>query len=232
MQQVYYRVSEEFVLNSLSNETFELLRVPCLNLSAMIGDFSGKIPLNVIILLLGDLNIVYPGTIITGETEGLSLSISDSLDEIVYTPEVSTYAYNLLSSLSKRDESVTYIKTNLTSIYTPILYDISEIEMPRILRIAIKALYMELFALYLELLNCTLGTGLPSIVRQDIKRMDTNIRWISFYIEKIQTSESYRLIQVLRDAQRTLMHIRSMKQIFGDTYKTKLSVLSNIGGVE
>lgn len=223
----YETVSDRFISNKLHESVISHLYNPCYNLSSVLGDLDGKLNPTTTKQVISSVTIVAPGIVLSGYTDASEDIEDEFLGKDTYINEVTTSAYNLYSKFVSNDPSVVILGSSNTHVTSPLI-NLSLNQAP-LVKTAICSLYVDTMALYLELLNSDSTKNIP-ITKQDLQRMDGNIRWITANLEDTEY-RSYDLIEVIRELQRNLMFIRSINQIFTTTYSNKLSGMSNIEGV-
>lgn len=216
-----YEVSEEqesWITSSLEDEVADQLAITCYNLSLMLGDYKGNISMGVPVIILNNLAVSSPGIVLLGTLEegNYTPPIINSalLGDYEFTSEISAHAYEIYSSLYNgtfKDLVNTGIRGRLLDYVD---------DLPPVLRSSLCALYLDCYALYLELLECNLTTGLTSVARSDLYRMTSNCGYICYMIERLHSVPRY-LLYSLRGLERTLSHLNSVPFIFRSTYKHK-----------
>lgn len=223
----YERVSDIYIEKSIHPELKDQLVTPCYNLSTVLSDYDGKISPSNAQKLSSSMLVVSPGVVMSGSPDVSDDIVDKNLGIESYVSEVSGKAFELYTKYVSNDPEVVLIFTGSSGILSPLLF-LSKDEEPLVYN-AINSLYLDVMALYLELLKFT-PNRILDINKQDLYRMDGNIRWITSKIENSLT-RPYELLEVLRDLQRNLMTIRNISQLFYTTYYSSLEDVNFIGEV-
>lgn len=219
----YARISQKFLESTINKNVYDSVIDSCYNLSAILADIDGYIPSNVA-KQLSTISMVSPGIlIVSGGSSTVNVGV---LPEERFYSEVSGYAYSVYLSCTTMDLSI--VNPGSAKDYSKLISLSTDLS-PEI-RDAIYCVYLESFALYLELVNLT--SVMELISRSDITRMCNNIEWISTTLELVD-SPNYELIEVLRDLERTLLYVASLSHIFSKTYNKDLEEYEQwVGGIE
>lgn len=223
---MYYSVSEKFITETIDIRLSEHISNSCYNLSAILADVDGKVTQSMVRLMMRGLEITPPGILVAGQYK--FETPEPGLFEQAYRKDISTYAYLLYSELRKGNTDLMIVDGGKAVISS--LIEISHKEVPQ-LRNMMSCLYLELLAIYFDLLEATYESGMKRIGVPDLDRVLNNLRWISNIIED-STSRPYTLIEIIRDCQRVVAEIRSKKILFDTIYINKLSDISGGDEVE
>lgn len=221
----YETVSDDYISRTLHEGLSSVLYAHCYNLSTILGDTNGKLNPTTVQQLVNSISIVSPGIVLSGYTDSTGEVEDSLLGNETYVNEVTSSAHALFAKLQEGDPSVVITGSSSVRVASPLIrlsHNISPL-----ITTAIIALYLDTFSLYTELLKCTPTTNIP-ITRQDLYKMDGNLRWISANLENMEY-RIYDLIEVIRQLQRTLMGIRNLNQVFTTTYVSKIN---SIGFIE
>ena len=214
----YMRTNTSFVESTLSPTMANTLKTPALNLSSLVGDSDGLVPNNQANQVTKYLQVISPGIVTLGEDASLSREYAYPITD--YSPNVSSAAYEAYKGMVNSDSTIVDTTSTSTVVYSPLL-SLSKSQ-PLLIQVMVNSIYLEMVALYTEVLNTSQNTGFSNITKLDLQNVSTNIRWVTTKLEE-ENSRPYDLIAVLRDAQIVVEYLISRPELFGDTYKAKLA---------
>lgn len=221
-------MSVEFIDKVVDKRLDINLVISCYNISSILSDSNGKINKSTQRFILNTLQITAPGVPLIDTsnqvTTGSGWNNSLALEQFIV--EVSSACFNLYNGISNNDDrfvvSLTQDSTNL-NLSSPLLIKSTYLDTST--KTAVCVLFMELYSLYLELLSLTPDTTFKQINRNDLIRLDNNIRWLSNQLEA-PIIPPYDLIKIIRDAQKTVLYLRSLPRLFVETYNIALSTFN------
>lgn len=200
----------------------------CMNLSRLLADQNGVISKAMATRISSYLKLLSPGIVVYNTTLDPSMMPPSPVPMDVPIPEVSIKAFNIYNAILTSDP--TYVGDFLNSPLDRIA-DLINL-LPPALETALTAIYLDSYAVYLELISATAKTGLATITQNDLSRLDSNIRWFSSMLEINLDMYSLDFLESLRYLQRTIAHVRYMDYLFVGSYQNKLDDLNSLlGGV-
>lgn len=216
--------SLDFIKRTVSTTLGERMINPCYNIGYILGDNDGFISKSIAEGVLSGLQLLPPGVVVSNELTDASSVVTDPvLPPESFMPEVSSKAYTLYNQMKVGD---TTLLTSTVSTSSLLQYTW---RMPLQLKLAINLIYLESLAVYLELLKATVQTGMASIAKSDISRIDNNIRWVTSVMENY-TTQFYDTIEYLRLLQRALLYVRYQGFLFERTYNIDVIGYSDATG--
>lgn len=212
--------SASFIVSKLSPMLSPDIFTACYNISSLIGDMDGKINKTTAEAVLRGLQITSVGSISIDLTDQITSSTkwSDALPLEDFLGEMSARGTELYYLLKGNDDQYVVFLTDSTyrlPITSPLILRSAKLSVP--LKNAVGAIYLELYALYLELLDLLPLGKIRGMNRTDLLVINNNILWLSNQLEDMD-SPPMDLIRGLRNAQRTVLYIKSMSNLFIDTY--------------
>ncbi len=213
----YMKTNTTFVESAVDPNLAGTLKTPALNLSSLVGDNDGLVPNNQSNQVTGYLQVISPGIVTLGEDATLDKSYAYPVTD--FNPNISSKAYEAYQGMVSSDPTIVDTTSTSTTVYSPLL-SLSKSQ-PLVIQVMVNAIYLEMVALYTQVLNATQDTGFSDITKLDLQNVSANIRWVSTKLEE-QSSRPYDLIAVLRDAQIVVEYLISQPGLFGSTYRAKL----------
>ncbi len=214
---MYKTVSESYIQSILNKSLFEQLYHPCYNLSAMLGDKDGFMPVSCADKIISSIALTPPGIV---SISIVADEVSSAIPKEEYIRDISSQSFTLFNEIVNGVSKALY--PDLGTRVSPILEELHRLSPA--LRTAISVLYLESFVIYYDLLSATTYTGMANMNRADLDRILNNIRWISNTLED-NLNGMYDLIAMIRDLYRTITYVRSLNILFDDTYVKRLSEL-------
>jgi len=223
--------SKNFIDNTMDKALSADLRTAAYNLSAILGDTNGKLNTTTATLLISRLDIASPGRpVIEIVPQAQSPDWSTRLTLETFIPEVSSRSFDIFNKIKLLDQSLVYVPLTLDidefSVRSPLLLYTKSFS--RDSRSVAHVLYVELLSIYLEILGLKANGNFSRVSRIDITRIDNNIRWLSNRVESI-SPPNLDVLKILRDAQRTILFLRSMNRLFIEGYNLSKSKLEGSG---
>lgn len=217
---MYQHSSEDYIRAKLQingkNHLYESLD----SLSKMLGDREGLLPKYTALLLMDDLDINYPGVIVVEGMDEVS-TVGDHLylESLPYVSTVSRKGYELYLDMFKHRSSVFYNERDKTYGLPPdTLPELTSL--PRNLRCAFLALYMECYALYNACLDSEADKAISGISDQDLNNVYVNNRWLYDRVA-IYAPKTSNLLDYLNDQVRVVMYLKTL-DLYATSYGSML----------
>ncbi len=230
MEELYPTVSDEMLREYLNRDIIDDVYDAMFNFSAILGDKNGWLTKPTAILATKGLVIDARGRVEVNPVFDTNDLYSDVIKDEPFDPEVSYQAYQTYLKIKESDEKIVLpIYTDDTKLVTSPLLKYSD-GSSKTDAIMARALYVELYHVYLELLHF-IEPSQFLVTRSDLQRMDANIRWLCSRVEGLTTTH-YDLVEVLRDLQINLTFIRNLDKLFEQTKSVEMELLTGVKNME
>lgn len=200
----YASVDSGFVSSKVEQEIFDYLYIPLYNISAILGDIQGNMSDNARKVIVKYVNLKSPGVmtdipdeILTEETE-----YSDILGPEMFYVEVPRPVYLMYDQMKYRPV-FSYGRKD-----SPLINNLSGTDDST--KSSVCLVYLSTIYLYSDLLEYS-EVGKINMTRQDIKNIESNIRWIT---PRLDPEIHYNLITPLRELQKILQEISNLTFLF------------------
>jgi len=226
MEELYPTVSDEFIKEYLNRDIIDDVYDSVFNISAILGDKDGWLTKPTANLAVRGLVIDATGTIQVSVDEEVGDSYGDVIIDEPFDPVISYQAYLTYLRIAESDAGLVlpiYTDTS-KEINSPLLRYTENVSKTEAL--VARALYVELYHIYLELLNYVEPSQFL-VTRDDLKRIDSNIRWLCSRVGGL-TSSYYDLVEVLRDMQVSLSYIQNLDRLFEQTKSVEMELLTGV----
>jgi phage baseplate assembly protein W len=226
MDELYPTVSDEFIKEYLNRDIIDDVYDAVFNISAILGDKDAWLTKPTANLAVRGLVIDPTGTIQIDVSPEIGDTYGGILPDEPYTPIVSYPAYLTYLKIVDNDSGMVLpVYTDESQLMSsPLLKYSADISQPE--AIASRAIYVELYHVYLELMNYVQPSQFL-VSRDDLTRIDANIRWLCSRIEGL-TSSYYDLVEVLRDVQVNLAYLRNLDKLFEQTKAVEMELLTGV----
>lgn len=224
----YFRASSEFVERHLDTRLYDVLFPSLYNLSAIVSDVDGLIGINTAVFITKDVNYTEAGDVFPN-TVGFE---NGRVANPVFSGTMTNQGFNaLIASVGKMDVLVD--SYNLEEINSPLLVRAIEClpENSNAL-LAVKVIYMELLSLFVTLSKTDKDYGVNTISIEDLNLIAFNINSLADYLSDLEDAWiTKELIEILRDAYRSVKTITLCTNLFKETYAVRYHGIYT-GGIE
>lgn len=219
--------SESYISSIMDESIYDDMYGAAINLSDLLGDIDGKVTPALVKDLISNLNLVTSEVIeFTGESEGFLIGIPSTIEIPIVLPErVNSYTFEVYNKMKVYDSD--YVLDSYSYSSYPVNSELlaSTGQTIVIAKQIVYYIFIECYALYLDLINSSKEYGLSYFSKEDIKRIKSVVTFCSFLIENPMSAkidpfniDNFELVSNLRWVEKTLNYIMYFDYLFKEHY--------------